>query len=42
MIQKGSINLGHCVHTCVVVYMYLIFATTGKNTFNDGDKGVQI
>ena len=42
MAQKDSINLGHCVHTHVDVYMYLIFAMTGKNIFNDGDKGVQI
>ena len=47
--QKGSmitvtftINLGHCVHACVVVYMYLIFVMTGQNISNDGDKGVQI
>ena len=35
-------NLGHGVHTRVVVYMYLIFVMTGQNIFNDGDKGVQI
>ena len=36
--QKGSmitdtftINLGHCVHARVVVYMYLIFVMTGQN-----------
>ena len=47
--QKGSmitdtftINLGHCVHAPVVVYMYLIFVMTGQNISNDGDKGVQI
>ena len=47
--QKGSmitdtftINLGHCVHACVVVYMYLIFVMTGQNISNDGDKGVKI
>ena len=47
--QKGSmitvtftINLGHCVHAHVVVYMYLIFVMTGQNISNDGDKGVQI
>ena len=47
--QKGSmitvtftINLGHCVHTRVVVYMYLIFVMTGQNISNDGDKGAQI
>ena len=34
-----TINLGHCVHVRVVVYMYLIFVMTGQN---DGDKGVQI
>ena len=47
--QKGSmitvtftINLGHCVHARVVVYMYLIFVMTGQNISNDGGKGVQI
>ena len=37
-----TINLGHCVHARVVVYMYLIFVMTGQNISNDGDKGVQI
>ena len=40
--QKGSINLGHCVHAHMVVYMYLIFVMTGQNISNDGDKSVQI
>ena len=47
--QKGSmitdtftINLGHCVHTRLNVYMYLIYVMTGQNISNDGDKGVQI
>ena len=47
--QKGSmitdtftINLGHCVHAGMVVYMYLIFVMTEQNISDDGDKGVQI
>ena len=40
--DKFTINLGHCVHPHTVVYMYLIFATTGQNVSNDGNKGVQI
>ena len=35
-------QLGHCVHECVVVYMYLIFVMTEQNISDDGDKGVQI
>ena len=49
MTQKGSMitdmftnNLEHCVHACMVVYMYLFFVMTGQNISNDGDKGVQI
>ena len=37
-----TINLGHCVHAHVVVYMYLIVVMTGQNISNDGDIDVQI
>ena len=37
-----TINLRHCVHARMVVYMYLIFVMNGQNTSNDWDKGVQI
>ena len=37
-----TINLGHCVHAWVVVYMYLIFFMTGQSISDYGDKGVQI
>ena len=33
-----TINVGHCVHARVVVYMYLIFVMTGQNISD----GVQI
>ena len=47
--QKGSmitdtstINLGHCVHAGMVMYMYLIFFMTGQIISNDGDKDMQV
>ena len=47
--QKGSmisvtftLKLGQCVHSRVVVYMYLNFVMTGQNISYDGDKCVLI
>ena len=47
--QKGSmitdtptINIGHCVHAGMVMYMYLIFFMTGQNISNDGDMQICI